>query len=67
MDEQQPGKPLSEVERRKIFKALVDTQDRKVPVGQSRKLVAARFRVSERQVQDIEQEGLKRSWPPLGT
>jgi hypothetical protein len=66
MHEQQPRKQLSEPERRRIFKALVDAQDRKLPVGKSRQLVAARFRVSESQVQEIEQEGLESTWPPLG-
>jgi hypothetical protein len=46
---------------------LVDAQDHKLPVGKSRQLVAARFRVSESQVQEIEQEGLESTWPPLGT
>jgi hypothetical protein len=66
MGELQPGRKLSEPERRKIFQALVAAQDRKVPVDRSRKLVAARFHVSEGQVKEIEQEGVEGTWPPLG-
>jgi hypothetical protein len=66
MHEPQPSKQLSEPERRRIFKALVVAQDCKLSVVKSRQLVAARFRVSESQIQEIEQEGLEGAWPPLG-
>jgi hypothetical protein len=66
MHEQQPSKQLSESERTKIFQALVDAQDRKVPVDRSRKLVAARFHVNESMVKEIEQGGLDGTWSPLG-
>jgi hypothetical protein len=51
---------LSETIRREIFQALVDAQDRAVPVPQSRQLVAERFGVRE-----IERQGLANHWPPL--
>ena len=57
--------PLTEDRRKEIFLALVDAQDQAVGVPESRKLVAERFGVSERQVREIEQEGLDHQWPPL--
>jgi hypothetical protein len=51
--------------RRDIFRALVEAQDRAVPVPQSRKLVAGQFGVSEAEVRRIEHEGLEAGWPPL--
>jgi hypothetical protein len=54
------------VERRMaIFRAVVEAQDGKATVAQSRQAVAARFGVTERQVRAIEREGLHRQWPPL--
>jgi hypothetical protein len=55
----------SEALRREIFQALVETQDQDVGVVRSRKLVADRFGVSEKQVKQIEEEGLDQEWPPL--
>jgi hypothetical protein len=63
---QDPGhKQLSEDNRKEIFLALVDAQDHEMGVAQSRRLVGQRFGVSERQVRQIEREGLDRQWPPL--
>jgi hypothetical protein len=56
---------VSEERRKEIFQALVDAQDHEMTVPQSRQAVAARFRVSESQVQQIEREGLDNNWPPL--
>jgi hypothetical protein len=56
---------LPESRRKEIFQALVEAQDRRVGVSQSRRLVAQQFGVSESQVRDIEQEGLDGQWPPL--
>ena len=56
---------LPESRRKEIFLALVEAQDRQVSVAQSRRLVARQFGVSERQIRDIEQEGLDEQWPPL--
>jgi hypothetical protein len=63
----QDHKPLSEDNRKEIFLALVDAQDHKMDVAQSRRLVGQRFGISEGQVRQIEREGLQRQWPPLET
>jgi hypothetical protein len=59
-------KVLSEAERRAVFLALVETQDSGMNLVQSRKIVAERFGISDRQVQQIEEEGIDADWPPLG-
>lgn len=56
---------LPESRRKEIFQALVEAQDRNVSVAQSRRLVARQFGVSEKDVRDIEEEGLDGQWPPL--
>jgi hypothetical protein len=59
-------KALSESERRQIFLALVQAQDKAtMSVVQSRKVIARRFGVSESQLLKIEQEGMEKDWPPL--
>jgi len=62
---QSSGAILSEPRRKEIFAALVDVQDRHIPVAESRIAVALRFGVSEKQVRQIEREGLDHGWPPL--
>jgi hypothetical protein len=52
--------------RREVFLALVEAQDRGVAVPESRRRVAADFGLSERQVGEIEREGVANDWPPLG-
>ena len=54
-----------EPRRKEIFLALVEAQDQRVSVAESRRLVARQFGVSEKQVRDIEEEGLDGQWPPL--
>jgi hypothetical protein len=61
----QPEERLSEDRRREIFAALVESQDRDIPVPQSRREVAQRFGVTEAEVWQIEREGLDNNWPPL--
>ncbi len=56
---------LAEPQRKEIFLALVEAQDRNMTVEQSGKEVAERFGVSESQVRTIEREGLDEGWPPL--
>ena len=56
---------LPENLRKKIFLALVSAQGQNLEVGQSRKLMAQRFGVSENQVRQIEREGMDHQWPPL--
>lgn len=56
---------LSEEQRKEIFLALVEAQDQAMNVGQSRKLMVEKFGVTEKQVQQIEREGMDGQWPPL--
>ena len=65
MPQHEANKPLSEVQREEGFLALVTAQDGALGVAQSRKEVAARFGLSDRQVRRVEQEGLDGNWPPL--
>ena len=57
---------LSEARRKEIFLALVNAQDHKMDVAQSRRFVVFRFKVSESRVREIEREGMDNKWPPLG-
>jgi len=58
-------KALTEQQRKQVFLDLVAAQDRDMSVIQSRQHIAARYDVSESQVQCIEREGLDNRWPPL--
>ena len=62
---QHEGKALSLEQRMEAFLALVEAQDGRMTVAESRKAVAHRFGVSEEQVRTIEREGLDGNWPPL--
>ena len=66
MAKPEANKRLSEEERKAVFLALVQAQDAGVGVVRSRKQVAERFGISDREVRWIEQEGLDAGWPPLG-
>jgi hypothetical protein len=57
---------FSREQRMEVFKALVEAQDANTSIAQSRKEVAQRFDLSDRQLRRIEQEGLDGDWPPLG-
>ena len=57
--------PLSEARRKEIFLALVEAQDQRMGVFQSREFVANRFGVRPKEVIAIEKEGLDKEWPPL--
>jgi hypothetical protein len=57
---------LSQEQRMEVFKALVEAQDGEVGVARSRKEVAQRFGLSDRQLKQVEQEGVDGDWPPLG-
>jgi hypothetical protein len=61
-----PDNPLTQEQRMEIFLALVEAQDERMTVEQSRQAVARRFAISEQQVRRIEREGLDGNWPPLG-
>ena len=45
--------------------ALDQAQDRKVPVRQSRIDVAKTYGIDAEVVEEIEEEGLEKEWPPL--
>ena len=57
---------LPQARRKEIFLALVEAQDTKRGVVMSRKEIARRFGITERQLRKIEQEGVDGDWPPLG-
>jgi hypothetical protein len=57
--------PLSKERRMEVFLALVEAQDRRVTVLQSREDVASRFGITKARLARIEQEGLDAGWPPL--
>ena len=56
---------LTEEQRKAIFLELVQAQDGGMPVARSRKDVARRHGLSERQLLAVEREGLEADWPPL--
>ncbi len=60
------AKHLAEGQRQEVFLALVTAQDQGVGVVKSRKGVAETFGLTDRQVRQIEAEGLEAGWPPLG-
>jgi hypothetical protein len=60
-----PEESLGEQERKEIFLALVQAQDSKMSVAASRKEIARRFQLTDRQLRVIEREGLENDWPPL--
>jgi hypothetical protein len=62
----QPSDDLPVEQRQAIFLALVESQDGGMSVVASRAEIARRFSVTEKQVKEIEQEGLSNQWPPLG-
>lgn len=65
MTEPNPDAPLPEERRKEIFLALVDAQDHDMSVVQSRKLITEKFGISERQLRQIEKDGMDQQWPPL--
>ncbi len=56
---------LPEERRQEIFRAVVEAQDGGASVVESRKQVVKRFGVTERELRQIETEGLDNEWPPL--
>jgi len=57
--------PLPEDRRREVFLALVQAQDAGTAVADSRAAVAERYGLTDRQVREVEREGLDYEWPPL--
>ena len=58
-------KTLTVKQRKSIFHALVETQDKGTTVPESKKKIAAKFHLSREQLDLIEKEGLDKDWPPL--
>jgi hypothetical protein len=61
----EPPDTGTEAVRKAIFAALIELQDRRVPVATSRQKVAESFGVGLDLVAAVEQEGLDKEWPPL--
>jgi hypothetical protein len=55
-----------EDQRRLIFAALVEAQDRAKSLHEAKQQVLAQFGVTWNIVERIEQEGIDKDWPPLG-
>ena len=58
-------KSLTVKQRKSIFHALVETQDRGLAVADSKKQVATEYHLSREQLDLIEKEGVDKDWPPL--
>ena len=58
-------KTLSVQERKDIFLALVQAQDEHHNVRKSYQMISEQFGINERQLRQIEEEGLEQEWPPL--
>jgi hypothetical protein len=65
MAQSQTDGDLNLERRKEVFLALVEAQDQPMSVVQSRKLVGERFDLDDRQMRQIEEEGLEKEWPPL--
>jgi hypothetical protein len=60
-----PDRPLTLAERMHIFRALVEAQDRGVPVWRPRRMIATQFGLAPARVREIEREGIAGKWLPL--
>jgi DNA-directed RNA polymerase sigma subunit (sigma70/sigma32) len=59
-------KRLTVKQKKEIFKALVELQDRnQLKISETIQQVAEQFGISEKEVRKIEDEGIEREWPPL--
>jgi len=65
MSESRTQLEIPELRRRAVFAAIVEEQDRDVSVLQSRADISRRFRLTIKQVRQIESEGIDNEWPPL--
>jgi hypothetical protein len=57
---------LDESQRRIVFAAVVEAQDRGRSVPDARQVVSDETGATPEQVRDIELEGVRKGWPPLG-
>ncbi len=58
-------KRLTLQQKQEIFHVLVTTQDVVANVPKSRQMVTERFDITEKQLREIEDEGIDKEWPPL--
>jgi hypothetical protein len=58
-------KRLTLQQKQEIFHALVTTQDVIADVPKSRQMVTERFDITDKQLREIEDEGIDNEWPPL--
>ena len=56
---------VPEERRMEAFRALVEAQDRRLSVADSRAEIARQYDLSEADVKAIEREGVEKGWPPL--
>lgn len=56
---------IPEERRKEAFRALVEAQDRKLSIPDSRAEVARLFDLTVDDVRAIENEGENKNWPPL--
>jgi hypothetical protein len=60
------AKRLTLQQRKEIFRALVDMQDRnEMSVPDSRQNVIKLHKITDVQLRQIEEEGTEKDWPPL--
>jgi hypothetical protein len=60
-----PAKRLTMPQRQEIFHFLVMTQDVVHNVRKSYQVVTEKFEINDKQLREIEDEGLDKEWPPL--
>ncbi len=60
-----PQNTVVVAQRKEIFLALVEAQDDAMTVSESRKTVTQQFGITEKQLRQIEEEGIDKEWPPL--
>ena len=60
-----PAKRLTMQQRQEIFHYLVMTQDVVHNVRKSYQMVTEKYEINEKQLREIEDEGLDKEWPPL--
>ena len=60
------SKRLTLQQRREIFRALVDAQDRgTMSVAESLQHIMDQYAIPEDQLRQIQDEGIEKEWPPL--
>lgn len=59
------SEPMSESTRKAIFHEVVSAEDDGARPSEARRQVAERFGITPDQVREIEDEGIKKTWPPL--